>query len=79
MILIQLILSIEISHWFTAKENDWGYVNYITFKVRQMVISLDVIELSLLKDLMSKESGFVKNGAVTLTAKISADAPHGIK
>ena len=26
-------ISIEISHWFSAKENDWGYASFLPWKV----------------------------------------------
>ena len=31
---LKLNFFLEIFHWFTAKENDWGYANFLTWKVK---------------------------------------------
>ena len=33
LIIIINIIYVEISHWFSAKENDWGYASFLPWKV----------------------------------------------
>ena len=39
-------VSIEISHWFSAKENDWGYVSFFPWKVILIIIIIIIILMS---------------------------------
>ena len=69
----------EISHWFCARENDWGYSNLILMKVTPNTYILMCSSIILPQDVTDPAKGFVKDGCIVLEAHITADAPHGIK
>ena len=45
-IIMCVCVSIEISHWFSAKENDWGYVSFFPWKVILIIIIILLLLMS---------------------------------
>ena len=46
LLIMYVCISIEISHWFSAKENDWGYVSFFPWKVILIIIIIIIVLMS---------------------------------